>query len=54
LQHGRTYRELLRQLEIVNDTLFQIRVSRSWRLLAPLRRLKRALQGVVKTGHHGF
>jgi Rps23 Pro-64 3,4-dihydroxylase Tpa1-like proline 4-hydroxylase len=45
LEHGRTHRELLRHLRVANDTLFQIRVSRSWRVLAPLRRLKRLIYG---------
>jgi hypothetical protein len=46
LQHGQTYKELLHHLKVADDTLFQIRVSRSWRMIAPLRRLKRLLYGI--------
>ena len=43
LQHGQTHKDLLAHLKVANDTLFQIRVSRSWRVLAPLRMLKRLI-----------
>lgn len=46
LEQGRTYRDMLRNLQVANDTLFQIRTSRSWRMLAPLRGLKRLIYGV--------
>ena len=46
LEHGRIYREMIRNLQVANDTLFNIRISRSWRMLAPLRGLKRLIYGV--------
>jgi hypothetical protein len=48
LQHGQTHQKLLDQLKVADDTLF--RVSRSWRVLAPLRRLKRMLRGTGRPG----
>jgi Rps23 Pro-64 3,4-dihydroxylase Tpa1-like proline 4-hydroxylase len=45
LQHGQTQKELRQHLAAANDTLFQIRVSRSWRVLGPLRKLKRLIYG---------
>lgn len=48
LEHGRIYKDMLHNLHVANDTLFQIRVSRSWRMLAPLRRLKRLIYGALR------
>ena len=44
LRHGQAYKDLLGHLKIANDTLFHIRISRSWPVLAPLRKLKRLLR----------
>ncbi|MET0624206.1 MAG: 2OG-Fe(II) oxygenase [Pyrinomonadaceae bacterium] len=50
LEHGRLYKDMLHNLQVANDTLFHIRVSRSWRVFTPLRRLKRLLYG-ARGGH---
>jgi hypothetical protein len=45
LEHGQTYKDMLYRLKVADNTLFNIRASRSWRMLMPLRKLKRRIYG---------
>lgn len=46
LEHGQTYKDMLHRIKVADSTLINIRASRSWRMLAPLRKLKRRISGV--------